>query len=382
MCPTTYRIWSNGDEAVVTKKKNHRLCDKRFATPDEVHLPWLKGPLPMQHAHSKCTQNIVGGIVTSVVCENKNVVRPSYGAYKFVEAIQGSELVLASDSATLPASISRISKVQLVPGSLIYGYETTKKEPALARELEQTFRHLCEVTQHKVEPDTAKWVDKAVRLMRRVPDNVLLQMYTKMRGGQLCSNNNKFVSLFLDVISFVHESGAVPLMVKELTEGRASEGRVALYSAALYLTPRPTASSIEALRPLFQRPVLIPSVTLSAASMINTFCRQTSHCAKLPTIRVISEALNTKLLSQCSPFSDQEAQYTALLTLKALGNIGFVNQDISTNILRCMRTPGVPTPVRVAAAHTFRLMACQRGVSLCRCVLVYALAIIFATFLS
>lgn len=363
MCPTLYEIQNDGDEIMAIKKKNHRLCDKRFATPDEVHLPWLKGPLPVQESWSKCTQNIVNSTITWVTCEDKNVVRPSYGTYKFVEATQESELLLVSDSAPAPATISRLSQVQLVSRSLIYDYETPKKEPSLVPELEDTLRHICQLTNQKVDPEAAGWVDKAVRLMRRVPDQVLQQEYTKIRNGQLCTNHDKLMSLFLDAIAFVHESGSVSLMVRELTEGRTSEGRAALYSAALYLTPRPTASSIEALRPLFELPRLLPSVTLSAASMVNTFCRQ-NQCAKVSMVRVISEALNTKLLSQCSPLSDEETQYAAFLTLKALGNTGFVNKDISTTLLRCMRTPGVPIPVKVAAAHTFRLMGCEKSVSM------------------
>lgn len=365
MCPTQYEIWGGGDEIMATKKKNHRLCDKRFATPDEVHLPWLKGPLPIQKSRSKCTQNIVNGIITWVACEDKNVVRPSYGAYKFVEAMQESELLLVTDSAPPPASLSRLSQVQLVSRSLIYDYGTPKKEPSLVPELEQTFRHICQLTKQKVDPDTAKWVDKAVSLMRRVPDHALPQIYTKIRSGQFCADHGKLKDLFLDAIAFVHESGVVPIMVTELTEGRASEERAALYSASLYLTSRPTVGSIEALRPLFELPTLLLSVTLSAASMISTFCRQ-NQCAEVPIVRVIAEALNTKLLSQCSPFSDEETQYSALLTLKALANAGFVNQDISTSLLRCMRTPGVPSSVKVAAAHAYRLMGCQKKVS-CFC---------------
>lgn len=361
---------------MATKKKNHHLCDKRFATPDEVHLPWLKGPLPLQESKSKCTQNIVNGIITWVVCEDKNVVRPSYGAYKYIEAKQESELLLVTDSTPPPASLSRLSEVQLVSRSLIYDYETPKKEPSFEPELEQTFRHICQLTKQKVDPDTARWMDKAVSLMRRVPDRALQQIYTKIRNGQLCADHGKLKGLFLDAIAFVHESGAVPVMVRELTEGGATEERAALYSASLYLTPRPTAASIEALRPLFELPALLPSVTLSAASMINTFCRQ-NQCTEVTIVRVIAEALNTKLLSQCSPFSDEKTQYDALLTLKALGNAGFVNQDISTSLLRCMRSSGVPSTIKVAAAHTFRFMGCQKRVSCFSFLLVYLCPYLF-----
>lgn len=358
-CPTKYKVRDEGVRVMVVKEKNHRLCQERFPTPDKIHLPWLKGPLPIQESHSTCTQEIVNGTISSVVCEDKNVVRPAYGVYKFVEATQTSELRLVSAVNSLPDSISHISHSQQTPKSLLYDYDPPKKEPSLVPELEQTLRHICQLTKDGVESESAKWVDKAVRLMRRVPEQSISQMYDKVRRRQLCADHGKLKSLFLDAISFVHESGSVPVIVNELMEGQVNEGRGVLYSAALYLISRPTARNMEAIKPLFELPQLIPSVTLSAASMINTFCRHNAQCVTQPSIRDISEALNTKLQSQCSPFSDEETQDAALLTLKALGNIGLMNHDMSTTILRCMRAQGPPVVVRVAAAETLRLMTCE-----------------------
>ena len=375
-CPTKYEVQNKGAGIVVVKEKNHRVCQERFPTPDEIHLPWLKGPLPMQESRSTCTQNIINGTISSVVCEDKNVMRPAYGLYKFVEATQASQLRLVSEGNPLPDSIS-ISQSQLVPRSLLYDYETPKKKPSLVPELEQTLCHICQLTKDGVDDESAKWLDKAVRLMRRVPEQSLSQMYDKVRKRQLCAEHDKLRSLFLDTISFVHESGSVPVIVNELMEGQVSDGRIILYSAALYLISRPNARTMEALKPLFELPHLIPSVTLSAASMINTFCRHNSRCSNQSSIRDISEALNTKLQSQCSPFSDEEAQASALLTLKALGNIGLMNHEVSTTILRCMKAQGPPIVIRVAAAETLRLMGCQEKVRLTS----FFLCVVISTFI-
>ncbi|XP_063880029.1 vitellogenin-like [Scylla paramamosain] len=362
-CPTKYEVQNEGAEIKVVKNKDHRQCQERYSIPDEIHLPWLKGPLPIQESWSTCTQIVINGTISSVVCEDVNVVRPAYGVYKFIDATQVSELRLISEASPAPDSVSFISQPQLVPRSLVYDYETPKKDPSVVPELEQTLRHVCQLTKDGVDGESASWLDKVVRLMRRVPEHSISQMYHKVRNGQLCAEHDKLKGLFLDAVSFVHESGSVPVMVNELVEGQVSEGRAVLYSVAFYFTSRPTASNIETLKPLFELPQLIPLVTLSAASMINTFCRHNEQCSEQPSIRDISDALNTKLQSQCSPFSEEEAQDAALLTLKALGNIGLVNHEVSTSIVRCMRTQGPPVVIRVAAAETLRLMSCEESIT-------------------
>ncbi|XP_042241455.1 vitellogenin-like [Homarus americanus] len=359
-CPTHYEVEREGDKVIVKKEKNHLLCKERYPTPAETQMPWLKGPLPLEESKSLCKQEITNGIYSSIICEDKNVVRPSYGAYKYVEAIQESTLRYVSLSSQQPPAIPQGS---LIRKSLRYSYHTLNKDPSMVAELDQTMTQICEKTKDVVERDAAALVAKAVQLLRRVPEEAVKQTLDKIRAGRYCQDHSKLESLFLDAVSFIHESGAVKVMVDELVSGRATVGRAALYTAAFYLHPRPTINDIETLLPVFQMIQPMPSITLAAASMVNTYCRHNPLCENETSIMIIAQALNNKIQSQCSPLSDEETQHAALITFKALGNMCVMTAEETTSAIRCMKTKDVELNVRVAAAQSFRQTKCKQPIT-------------------
>ena len=363
-CPTRYEVETEGTKVVVKKEKNHRLCQDHYPTPDETHLPYLKGPLPIQESKSICTQEIESGIITSVVCEDNKVVRPWYGAYKYVEAMQKSTLRLTSSDVSTPDTISHITQGQLVPRSLRYDYETAKKEPELVPQLEQTLRYLCEITKDGVEAHAAIHVSKAIHLMRRIPEQGFRDIYAKVRSKQICPEHNKLQSLYMDAIAFVHEPESVQVMVKELVEGRATGTRAALYTTAFSLVPRPNMRAIQALEPLFKvGEAHLFSARLAAASMVNAYCRHNPHCYDESPVESLQQAIKQKIEEDFSPSSNEESQQQVLSALKSLGNMGVVTQETSEVVLRYMQNESKKVNIRVAAAQAFRLAKCEHSVN-------------------
>ncbi|XP_042241489.1 vitellogenin-like [Homarus americanus] len=356
-CPTHYEVEREGDKVIVKKEKNHRLCKKRYPTPAETQMPWLKGPLPLEESECRCKQEITNGIYSSIICHDKKVVRPSYGAYKYVEAKQESTLRYVSLSSQQPPAIPQGS---LVRKSLRYSYHTLNKDPSMVAELDQTMTQICEKTKDVVERDAAALVAKAVQLLRRVPEEAVKQTLDKIRARRYCQDHSKLESLFLDAVSFIHESGAVKVMVDELVNGRATVGRAALYTAAFYLQPRPCIHAMMALKPMFESSQPLPRATLAAASMVNTYCRHNHHCYEEAPVKSLVEALGNKLQRQCSPSADERTQKAALATLKALGNMGVMTQEVARFVMTCVDTEGVKINVRVAAAQAFRQVKCER----------------------
>nr|AAX94762.1 vitellogenin [Portunus trituberculatus] len=334
-CPTYYEVQGEGARVLVKKEKNHRLCKEHYPTPDEINLPYLKGPLPIQESRSICRQEIDSGIISSVVCEDKKVIRPSYGIYKYVEAKQESTLKLTSSDVSAPDTISRIGQDELVPRSLRYDYEPAKKDPTLVPELEQTLRYLCEITRDGVEADTAAQLEKAVNLMRRIPEQSFNDIYTKVRNKQICPQHTKLESLFMDAIAFVHEPESVPVMVKELVEGRTTGTLAALYSTAFYLVPRPDVKAIQALEPLFKSSADLSSAKLAAASMVNTYCRHKPHCYNETPVRNLAQALKQKIEEDLSS-SSEDTQKQALSALKSLGNMGVMTPEVAEKVVLYM----------------------------------------------
>ncbi|XP_047488789.1 vitellogenin-like [Penaeus chinensis] len=360
-CPTKYEIETEGEKVIVVKEKNHRQCQERFPTPAETPAPWLKAPLPIEESRSECKQEITNGIYTAIMCQDMNIVRPAFGIYKYVEANQESTLRFISESSDASA-ISAIPRGEFHIESLLYNHEMVK-EPELAPEVDEVMKQICQKTMETVETDAAALVAKALHLLRRVPVSVVEATAEKVRGGRYCGNSARLESIFLDAIAFVHESGAVKVMVQEIESGRATGGRLALYTAALYLTPRPNIEAVEALKPLFESPRPVPSVALAAATMVNNYCRHTPHCNETAPVKEIAEILAAKVQRQCSPSAGEEVEKEALATLKALGNMGVIIPAVTRAAVGCIEQEGVETSIRVAAAHVFRHTQCAHYVT-------------------
>ncbi|XP_042892354.1 vitellogenin-like [Penaeus japonicus] len=357
-CPTTYQIETEGEKVIVVKEKNHRHCQQRYPTPAETPAPWLKAPLPIEESKSECKQEITNGIYTSIMCHDKNIVRPAIGIYKYVEANQESTLHFISET-TDTSAITAIPRGEMHIGSLLYNHETMK-DPELAPELDQLMKEICEKTKDTVEAEAAALVAKALHLLRRVPETVVVEIAQKVRQGHYCSDSAKLESIFLDAVAFLHESGAVKVMVQEILNGRATGGRLALYTAALYLTPRPNIEAVKALTPLFESPRPMPSLLLAAASMVNHYCRHTPHCHQEAPVERIAEILAAKVEGHCSPSIGVEEKEEALAIFKALGNMGVVTPAVTRAAAQCIEKEGLETSIRVAAAQAFRQANCDR----------------------
>lgn len=278
-----------------------------------------------------------------------------------MEANQESTLRFISESRDTSA-ISAIPRGEFEIESLLFNHETGK-EPELAPEVDAVMKEICQKTMETVEADAAELVDKALHLLRRVPETVVEATAEKVRGGRYCANSARLESIFLDAIAFLYESGAVKIMVQEIESGRATGGRLALYTAALYLTPRPDIEAVKALTPLFESPRPVPSVALAAATMVNNYCRHTPHCSEKAPVKRIAQILATKAQRQCSPSAGEQVEKEALATFKALGNMGVVTPAVTRAAVGCIEQEGVETSIRVAAAHVFRHTQCALYVS-------------------
>nr|XP_053642617.1 vitellogenin-like isoform X1 [Cherax quadricarinatus] len=362
-CLTRYEVYNERNRVIVKKEKNHRLCKERYFTPTETQVPWLRGPLPLEVSESSCIQEIRHGIYSAIICKDRNVVRPSYGAYKYVEAKQESALRYLSESSEESAADFTVSLGNMVRKSLLYSYDTPKKDPSMVTQLDQIITQICEKIKDVVERDVAALVARAVQLLRWVPQETVEQTLVKIRRGQYCQDHKKLENLYLDAVACVQESGAIKVMMMELVRGQVPEGRAALYTAALYLHLRPTWSDIEALVPIFESPRPVSSVILAAASVVNAYCRRHSQCHNEALVRTIAGALNNKILNQCSLLSEKKEQEAALLTLKTIGNMGVMTPTVATSLIRCMKIEGVLTSVRVAAAQAFRQAQCKQSIT-------------------
>ncbi|XP_068203508.1 vitellogenin-like [Palaemon carinicauda] len=356
-CSTMYEVKNEGEKVVVMKMKNHRFCQDHFINRAESTKAWLKAPLPMEESFSECKQEITKGVYTSITCKDKNIIRPAYGSYKYIEAVQESTLRFESETDNVPPAVSHLPS-RFIRKTLRYDQHTMKKDPSMVAKLDAMLKEVCQKMKHGVQEDTASYLAKALQYMRRVPEEAIPQTLEKIRGGQICEQRQKLESMFLDGLAFVYESGAVKVMVQELVSGKATGGRAALYAASMYFMPRPCIHSIEALKPLFEQYQRFPRTTLAGASMVHTYCRQNPKCQEKAPVRQLAETLSTKVGQVCTPSPNEQTRKQALVLLKSLGNMGVMNSEMARPIMQCIENSEADQGIRIAATQAFRNVRC------------------------
>ncbi|XP_064080217.1 vitellogenin-like isoform X2 [Macrobrachium nipponense] len=358
-CPTLYKVDNQGEKIFVEKKKNYQFCQERFPSQDETPAFWIKAPLPVLKSWSTCKQEITKGIYTFIACEDRNIIKPAIGSYKYIDTKQESKLQLQSESTSTPPTLSTLSGC-MVRRSLRFDHETLKKDPSKVPKLEQALRQLCDKTKHAAEKDAASWVDRTIDLMKHVPESAVEQMLQKIKSGEICSEKQNIESLFLDLLAYVQEANVVKLMVKEIVSGQSTGGRAALYTAALYFTPRPSLQAIEAVKPLFEQTKRFPMASLAAASMVNTYCRHHPHCQEEVPVRQAAETLSHKIQEQCSSRGTLETEKACLALLKSLGNMGVMTSEVARTVINIIENKEVKLVIRETAAQAFRNAKCER----------------------
>ncbi|XP_066964615.1 vitellogenin-like [Macrobrachium rosenbergii] len=358
-CSTLYSVNNEGENVIVEKIKNHRFCQDYYVDRDESPKLWPKFPIPMKESVSECKQEITKGIYLSITCKDRKIIRPAYGSYRYIKASQESILRFQSESGDLPPSVTTL-RGHLVHKTLRYDQKTPNKDSSIVAKLDEALKKVCQKTKNGAEADTAKEVAKALRYLRRVPEEEIEKTLEKIRGGQICGEKQKLESLFLDSLAFIREAGAVKVMVQELISGRAKAGQSALYASAFYLMPRPSIQSVQALKPLFENYQRFPRTTVAAASMVNTYCRQNPRCYDKAQVKDLVHVLISKVSLLCSRLAQEEDREEALVLLKAIGNMGVMTTEAANPLIQCIEKEEADRSIRMEATQAFRNVQCDQ----------------------
>ncbi|KAK7073323.1 hypothetical protein SK128_006655 [Halocaridina rubra] len=370
ICPTRYEVEGEGGNTIVKKSKDLRLCHDRYPTAMENPTNWLKFPVPIERHWTKCKQEIKNGIYSKISCQDNSVVRPSVGALRYIKGSQESSIQYVSENDQAPESLSTI-RGEYGFESLLFNHAPYDKDETKVPILEEKLKEVCEKTKESLAHDAAAVMSEIIHLLKRVPDNTLPQILEKIRSRHYCQQSQRLESMFLDAIAFTYDSASVKTMIQDLLQARDHGGREALYAAAMYFTAHPNIQAVESVGELFKSDKYMPSVFLSAGTMINRFCHnydrhQNLHnerhreCHAIPQVNAIIKHLDSRLQAQCKVCDDDQTKESAFATLEAIGNIGIMTPEVAKSTLKCIETRGVDTAVQVSAIRAFRNAKCQR----------------------
>ena len=368
-CPTAYSVQNNGETVIVNKEIVHSECQGHAYSQSDIPSILSKSPMPLQVSKSACTQIFsTNKVPQSITCKDAKVVRPSYGTYKYIEATQESTLQFISESIDLSV-LSSIKQSKFLSKTLSYDHNMPAKNSALVGKLDTVLTNACEMVKGQGHPDMASVVNNAIEILEHIPDDAFITTLSKIRSGHYCADYTKLEALFMDAIAFIGEPGALKVIAQEVSAGRVTGGRTALYTAALHLLSKPTCNHIKALTPIVAMEEPSSTLLLAAASVVHKHCKLVPNgCENNPNVdpdvKNILNILTNKLDKQCTPSFSNNNPVTVITTLKALGNIGFFAPEHLEKIIKCTKTEGVETNVRFASTLAIKNTACKAPVSI------------------
>ena len=349
---------------VVTKETVHSQCQGHVYSQSEIPSILSKSPMPLQVSKSVCTQVFSSAKVPQTIsCTDTKVVRPAYGAYKYVQATQESTLQFVSESTDMSV-LSSIKGSQLLTKKMSYDHSMPVKNSELVAKLEILLSTVCGMVQGQGHPETASLVNEAIELLRHIPDDAFITVLGKIRAGAYCADYAKLEAMFMDAIAFIGEPGALKVIAQEVSAGRVTGGRTALYTAALHLLSKPTVNHVAALTPIAAMADPSSTLLVAAASVVNKHCKLVADCEQVPAVKNILNLVAGKLATQCTPAFSNSKPTTVLATLKTLGNIGYLATEHAEMIIKCAKTEGVETNVKFAALMALKGISCTPPVSL------------------
>lgn len=347
----------------VNKETIHSECQDHSYSHSDIPSVLSKSPMPVQVSKSECQQIYSSNLVPQTIsCKDTKVVRPAYGTYKYIEASQESTLQFISESTDM-SSLSSIIGSKLLTKQWSHEHSMPAKNPALVGKLDSVLRNVCSMVQGQGNPDAASYVTEAIELLKQVPEEAFVNVANKIRAGDYCNDFSKLEALFMDAVAFIGEPGAVKVMAQEVSAGRVTGGRTALYTAALHLLTKPTVNHVAALTPIAAMENPSSTLTLAAASVVNKYCKLANGCENTAAVKNILNLLVGKLETQCTPSFSNNNAVTVLTTLKALGNIGYMAPEHAEKMVKCAKTEGVEVNVRFAATMALGGSPCMATVS-------------------
>ncbi|CAL4158950.1 unnamed protein product [Meganyctiphanes norvegica] len=361
-CPTAYSVVNKGENVVVNKVVTHSECHDHVYSQSKIPSLLSKSPMPLQVSNSVCTQVFSSNKVPqTITCKDTKVLRPTYGAYKYIEATQESTLQFVSESTDMSV-LSSFQGSQLLSKKLSHEHSMPSKNPALVGKLDAILSNVCEMVQGQGHQDTASIVNEAIELLEHIPDDAFVTILSKIRAGGYCADYTKLEALYMDAIAFIGEPGALKVIAQEVNAGRVTGGRTALYTAALHLLTKPTAKHVAALTPIAAMEEPTSTLILAVASVVNKHCKLVSECENTPAVKNILNLLTGKLVKQCTASFSNSNPITVIATLKTLGNIGYLAAEHAEEVIKCAKTKGVETNVRFAAMMALKAAPCKNTV--------------------
>ncbi|GFO10950.1 apolipophorin short isoform [Plakobranchus ocellatus] len=359
-CKTQYSILQNGHHAVsVRKTKSIMGCRKRqqsgsslFSVPYEIDSEIRS--MPLMNVSYECTQTLgKDGILHRTDCVESHFLRPLSQGKKAVSVTVRQSLVYTKHRKERRKYKSSVKTRQ----PLTFDFSENEVKSNRTRfQVERILRKLCQSTEDDVRPETPQMFYELVSKMKLLDRIDLSRVHHLLKTIDLCSTNTITLELFLDALPAVASRAALRLMTSLLTSGDVTGARAKMWLTSLAFISAPTSSMLKEVQSLLHHESTRLGALLPVSALIHNFCRHHGQCSRHQGVADLVTLIEEGVGSSCDGGGKNTEE--VLLSLRALGNVGFV-ASAAELINKCMANASYPLSLRVAAAQSFRRMPCQ-----------------------
>ncbi|XP_056021701.1 uncharacterized protein LOC130054813 [Ostrea edulis] len=355
-CDADYTVSENGWYTVTIKKHKNLLgCTERqgfqtalqgtpYRVPSEIQS------LPVMKSSHSCQQEISkSGILKGSSCTEQHLFRPfsreSSGA--ITESRQTLKYTTEKSGVSSARSVSRKTDMNFEHYSDAASNMKTRKD------IERQLVNICIQTKEDIRPETPRLFSDLVYIMRAADSQTLNDVYSNIQSGTLCSDNNQKVrKFFMDAVPMVGTSASVVMLTKMINDNEVTGMEADMWLTTLAFIQSPSKDMIREVLPLLKKN---GKALLAVSSLVNTYCKNAACENDLDIANVIS-ALEDKIGYGC--YVDENNKDNIILTLRALGNSGYISSATAT-LNSCISRKDNPIEVRIAAIEAFRRASCE-----------------------
>ncbi|GIY39272.1 apolipophorins [Caerostris extrusa] len=283
--------------------------------------------LPVVTGNQECEQVFGDGYLQTSTCNEKLVFRPFSNRGNGVVTTVSQKLIHTSIGRRKPSGLDYRPTTE----PLLFSHENLEVSSAkIEEETETSLKELCEAAQTDISITVPRKFSAFIYKLKKLNLRSLKAFYQKT--DKICSGSTKARKFFMDAIPLVSTAESARFMYDMISRKSISETESNFWLTSLSFIKETTPEIIATFTPLLDG--RYNQAILGISALIRNYCQD----------------------KDCSAVS--EVQSAVILSLKAIGNIGYMFGKESL-IEACYKNPQIRTETRLAAIDAFRRVSCD-----------------------
>ncbi|XP_058818906.1 uncharacterized protein LOC131681859 [Topomyia yanbarensis] len=367
VCDVEYTMSGTKETSLlITKTKDIASCKRRYKTNSLIQtVPYDFRPdyvaWPILNSTSYCNISVDNYIYKEAICYERHQLVPFSNDRAGAVTESFSRLALADEESYTPEEHNTNDDYEIQKRStLIYDHTPSVRdshdEIKASREL---LKDLCRLGFPDIQRSFPDVFLNFLSTTRALSFTALSQLL--YRAKSICDNGKNHV---LESLPYIGSPASVTLMKDQIVKEQIPADLAKKWMESFAYLTRPNEEVLEAMLELIEygKRKAEKSYTLSATSVVHTFCTIYADCGSNDMVQAIVQFLENDLLEriQSESVKSRKQRENIIILLKGLGNAGVINVAFYHELREIIENSELPTEIRLQAVYAFRRHDCAR----------------------